>query len=319
MDSIIDQINQQLVVSNFIAKAYDNFVRKGSSGITKQRTDIYLSSLEENWNRFSLTHDAILMEVARLTSEDRQLIRTHSYFTDRVLTTHRNYLAAVEQITARLSAEQQNVTGSFSTSSRSQDILVPNVSQHQHARLPQVNIPTFDGTPSEWLNFRDSFTSLVLSNASLTSIEKLQYLKTSLIGYAAHLIKNTTLTSDNLLKAWNLLLSFYDKPRIQVNTSSAKNPCPVCKRSHYIVKCPKYIDATTNQKLTLIAKYQLCYNCLAKHRVVNCKVTKRCRTCGKKHHTTIHKERTSSNTKDVKSEPQLKSSPAVAEAEKDTP
>ncbi|XP_071574144.1 uncharacterized protein [Temnothorax nylanderi] len=423
MYSIIDQINQQLVLSSFIASAYDNFVKNEPSGITKQRIDSCLSSLAENWNRFSLTHGAIMLAVDKLKEEDKQLIRAHSYFTDQLFSmTYMDYITAVEQIKSSISTEQQDLTRSFSTPSRSQDISVPNVSQYQHTRLPRINIPKFDGTPSEWLNFRDLFAIFVLSNKSLTSVEKLQYLKTSLTGTAAYLIENTTLISENLPKAWDSLLSFYDNPRLQVNTvlqslvnlksmtkesaielehlyttmhqlyrtletfqrpveawddflvfmtvkkldsdsvkawenklgsskippswkelneflitrlsslqaneesrvgkialkpqkatakthyqgksgdnsSSNTSGCSICKGKHYIVRCPKYINETTAQKLALVTKHKLCYNCLGNHRISNCKVTKRCRKCGRKHHTTIHKEETSSITKDTK-------------------
>lgn len=51
-----------------------------------------------------------------------------------------------------------------------------------HARLPRIDIPKFNGTPSDWLSFKDLFSSLILANPTLSSVEKLQYLKTSLVG-----------------------------------------------------------------------------------------------------------------------------------------
>ncbi|XP_071570688.1 uncharacterized protein [Temnothorax nylanderi] len=86
-------------------------------------------------------------------------------------------------------------------------------------------------------------------------------------------------------------------------SSSNTLGCSICKGEHYVVKCPKYVDETVAQRLALIVKHQLCYNCLRKHRVANCKVTKRCKKCKKKHHTTIHKEDVSFVKKETKSEP----------------
>ncbi|KYN29940.1 hypothetical protein ALC57_00610 [Trachymyrmex cornetzi] len=88
-----------------------------------------------------------------------------------------------------------------------------------HARLPRIDIPKFNGSPSEWLSFKDLFSSLILANPTLTSVEKLQYLKTSLIGSASHLLKNTALTADNFQKAWDALISFYENKRLLVHSA----------------------------------------------------------------------------------------------------
>lgn len=77
----------------------------------------------------------------------------------------------------------------------------------------------FNGTPSDWLSFKDLFSSLILNNPTLTSVEKLQYLKINLVGSAAHLLKNTTLTADNFQKAWEALISFYENKRLLVNAA----------------------------------------------------------------------------------------------------
>lgn len=89
---------------------------------------------------------------------------------------------------------------------------------HQ-ARLPRIDLPKFNGNPSEWLSYKDLFNSLVLSNPTLTEVGRLQYLKTSLVGSAAQLLKHTTLTADNFQKAWDALISFYENKRLLVNAA----------------------------------------------------------------------------------------------------
>ncbi|XP_071578969.1 uncharacterized protein [Temnothorax nylanderi] len=444
MDSIIHSINQQLLASHFLANAYDSFVSSGSPIITKQRIDSYLVTLADLWTKFNRNHDAILTKITRLEKEERLMILSHSYFTEKTQAdTHMCYLAAVERIKdsqnvepsvaprASISVEQPVAAGS--SSNQSLPYKIPTSNGSQYARLPRIEIPKFDGNPSKWLNYRDLFASLVLSSKSLTAVEKLQYLKTSLTGTASHLIQNTTLTAENFSKAWESLVSFYDNPRLQVHTAlhslfnlksmtkessndlehlyttvlqihrtletlqrpvetwddvfvyatvqrldsesvkawestlgSSKIPpswkelieflvtrlfslqayekcrgekvaqqhpktaanvhhqqesdeasssntlgCSICEGEHYVVKCPQYVDETVAQRLALIVKHQLCYNCLRKHRVANCKVVKRCKKCGKKHHTTIHREEFSSTTDEVGSESQQKSESSV--------
>lgn len=221
----------------------------------------------------------------------------------------------------------------------------------------------------------------------------MQYLKTSLTGSAAHLLKNTTLTADNFQKAWEALISFYENKRLLVNAalhsllslkrmtkessnemeqlytnitqtyrtletlqrpvqawddflvfiavqrldsesvkawehhlSSSKEPptwnqfteflftrlhslqafeksrggknasqsqqhpakshyqgkakdnktsssgsCSVCSEKHYTSTCPQYTSKTVQQRLAIINKNKLCYNCLEPHRVTACR------------------------------------------------
>ncbi|XP_011877666.1 PREDICTED: uncharacterized protein LOC105567409, partial [Vollenhovia emeryi] len=88
-----------------------------------------------------------------------------------------------------------------------------------HARLPRLQIPKFNGSPADWLSFKDLFNSIVIANPSLSCVEKLQYMKTSLTGSAAQFLKNTALTSDNIQKAWDALIAFFENKRILVNSA----------------------------------------------------------------------------------------------------
>jgi len=69
--------------------------------------------------------------------------------------------------------------------------------------------------------------------------------------------------------------------------------CPLCSSKHYIATCPQYTEKTVQQRLEILSKHKLCYNCLGTHRVSSCHTGKRCQKCGRKHHTTIHKANTS--------------------------
>jgi len=80
-------------------------------------------------------------------------------------------------------SENSNEIPSFQSSFQDSNISI----FFHHARLPRIDI--FNGSPSEWLSFKDLFSSLIVANPTLSSVEKLQYLKTSLIGSASHLLK----------------------------------------------------------------------------------------------------------------------------------
>lgn len=69
------------------------------------------------------------------------------------------------------------------------------------------------------LPFKELFNSIVVSNPTLTTIEKLHYLKLSLTGPSAHMIKNTSLTARNFQKAWDALIAYYENKRLLVQAA----------------------------------------------------------------------------------------------------
>jgi hypothetical protein len=63
---------------------------------------------------------------------------------------------------------------------------ITNRSEHHVAvRLPKLSLPLFSGKYNEWFPFFDSFNSVIHSNASLSNVQKLQYLKSSVTSDAS--------------------------------------------------------------------------------------------------------------------------------------
>ena len=84
-------------------------------------------------------------------------------------------------------------------------------------QLPRINLPQFSGNFIDWADFRDHFVSLVTSNQTLTNVERLHYLKTSMTGEAVHLLKNITTTGENFERAWTILTSRFEKKRLLIS------------------------------------------------------------------------------------------------------
>jgi hypothetical protein len=59
--------------------------------------------------------------------------------------------------------------------------------------------------------------------------------------------------------------------------------CIFCNENHNQVKC----NLDHNKKLEKIKMDKLCFNCLGKHRVADCKSKKLCKRCNRRHHTSI--------------------------------
>lgn len=89
--------------------------------------------------------------------------------------------------------------------------------QRNSIKLPTISLPTFDGSYEQWLEFRDTFTSLVHNCKDLSNIEKFHYLKSSLKKGAELVIDSVEFSSNNYVVAWELLLSRYDNSRLLVH------------------------------------------------------------------------------------------------------
>lgn len=232
LSHIVSHIEQQLTLSEVIFHTYDDFIKDGLTGVTSRGVHARLSTLNEDWERFSLTQRAITIANNELSEEEKSILNEHPYFTSNVVvTTHKTYKETVEKLNTLLEQDQEN-TSTNSASMASSGMPASSTSANcasitssgmpvfiHHARLPRINLPDFNGSQSDWLSFKDLFQSLVINVPTLSPVEKLQYLKTHLTGSAAALLKNTTLTADNFSKSWDALVDYYENKRLLVHAA----------------------------------------------------------------------------------------------------
>lgn len=84
-------------------------------------------------------------------------------------------------------------------------------------KLPTIELPHFNGAYDQWITFYDTFRSLIHSNESLSSIQKLYYLKSCLKGEAAEVIRALNVSDNNYEIAWGLLKDRYENKRLIVH------------------------------------------------------------------------------------------------------
>ena len=93
-----------------------------------------------------------------------------------------------------------------------------------------------------------------------------------------------------------------DRERTKSKTSifshlmTSNNPCPLCKDSHKLYKCAKFLQMNVKTREEFVRTNKLCFNCLQRHLVSECSSSNTCRICKGKHHSLIHRGVNSSMT-----------------------
>lgn len=94
--------------------------------------------------------------------------------------------------------------------------------QQVSAKLPDLNIPKFNGNYLEWSTFSELFKSIIIDNNTISDIERLQYLHSSVTGEASLLIKSLPLTGDSFKPAWENLQQRYCNKRMMMQAQFDK-------------------------------------------------------------------------------------------------
>ena len=82
---------------------------------------------------------------------------------------------------------------------------------------PNLHIQPFDGNPLEWLTFWDIYSNAVHNNHKLNNIDKIKYLKESINCNAASAISGLSMTSQNYVKAIEMLKERLGRKQFLIN------------------------------------------------------------------------------------------------------
>ncbi|GJQ73711.1 hypothetical protein Trydic_g17414, partial [Trypoxylus dichotomus] len=83
-------------------------------------------------------------------------------------------------------------------------------------KLPSMTLPDFDGEYDKWLQFYDTFSTLIHKNPKLNNIERFYYLKGCLKGKAGEILQSLEVSDSNYEIAWNLLKQRFENKRVIV-------------------------------------------------------------------------------------------------------
>lgn len=196
-----------------LKNAEKNYKKAPKDRIKRSYLETRLEALEELWNNFKVGHKQTILKLSKL--EDKE----DSYCEENI---YEQFEEAFIQYKSNLKEALQPFLDSFKLQfPTSSQISTPNNGSQTpfncDIKLPRVQIPTFTGKYDEWQSFYDLFSSLVHNNKSLSPVQKLQYLKSNLVGEPEVLLRNYSITNANYEEAWNELEKRYNNKRYNTN------------------------------------------------------------------------------------------------------
>lgn len=138
---------------------------------------------------------------------------------DKFVNIQESFYSLAGKIENILITTNASLTESSSTPNelRNDNIAIIAPAKKRRIKLPEAPLPTFDGKYENWLSFKNAFSSVVGSQADLSDVDKLHYLKSALIDEAANKIRIFTIDGINYTKAWELLERSYEVKRILIS------------------------------------------------------------------------------------------------------
>nr|XP_034195185.1 uncharacterized protein LOC117611359 [Osmia lignaria] len=195
--SFSDLLREQEEVAGWIQRFWANVCKLGKDKLTGAVLEQRQGLLNRYWDTFLSGHRK-LMRCKEASSS--------SYVKeDAFSVTEEAYLDAASMISHHLKELPSPCSSHVQQS---------NIAPPPHPQLPKIDLPKFSGDPLQWESFRDLFKSLVHDVSHLPDVQKLLYLKSSLTGEAAEVIRNTPITDSGFRGAWDDLEARYGNIRL---------------------------------------------------------------------------------------------------------
>ncbi|XP_044762000.1 uncharacterized protein LOC123322913 [Coccinella septempunctata] len=180
-----------------------------SAGLVDEPSEWTTSKLESLQERLDEQHKGFLKTHAHFESAWPESQIEHPYFSNDVFVEEEFLYASSSSRIRHLKEELEPPQPSSQPSSQ------PTASSTSaQPRLPDIPLPVFSGDYSSWPGFKDLFQSLVIQNTSISDVERLHYLRSSLQSTPLKLISGLALTGASFPIAWDSLLSQYENKRL---------------------------------------------------------------------------------------------------------
>lgn len=163
-------VRVQTELQLLISRSYENIKKSGPTKTTVGMLESRLKTLERNWSKFDKNHDSIHAQYWEAVKDNDHITKDCYGSVEESFTVQRGMIIEWLQ-TMKATAPKVDPTS------------------QGHQMLPRIQFPTFSGKYDDWPSFRDLFLSLVAGNLAVSGVERLHYLKASVKGEAAQVIK----------------------------------------------------------------------------------------------------------------------------------
>lgn len=230
--------------ANLLQNTQTNIKKCPKARLTRGYVETRLECIEQYWASYKVLHQKL---VECTPKEKRESI---PYFKDDKYFAHEDiFLCTCADLKDLLlsSASRTNRSVAATCDDQASSLQVKDV----QVKLPRIQLPTFSGSYEEWLTFNDLFTSLVHNNSTLSKVQKLHYLKSSVSGEAEVLLRHIQVTENNYDQAWSILKDRFGNKRLIINS--------LMKR---LFSQKKINTSSANQIKTLLDSTSECLNSL---------------------------------------------------------
>lgn len=186
---------------------FQSFLSSISSCVTlgsahKAEINLRLDKIEEMYHEYDSLQLAI--EAQTDISEIEEVYREREEFEQRYFSA---VASARDMLSGSNSAEpsdgDQSVTGSAAGGGLS-------------LKLPIIHLPTFSGQLQDWLEFHDTYNSLIHCNDAIPKINKFHYLRSALKDTAKQIICSLDFSASNYDVAWQTLCERYHNDKLLI-------------------------------------------------------------------------------------------------------
>ena len=175
------------------------------------------SSYKPTFDKFNETATKLYLEIDEENEDDKKLEKLVLKQQTEVRQAFSLLQANIKSYALKLKGEEQRkslLNSSLLDQSSS--------SSSNEPKLKRIEIPEFDGDLSNFYNFKALFSNLVHNNPDFNNVQKLYYLKQSLVGNAAIVLRDCDLAEDAYAEAWNYFLQRYESKRAIVRNFFVK-------------------------------------------------------------------------------------------------
>ncbi|XP_045471824.1 uncharacterized protein LOC123678716 [Harmonia axyridis] len=177
--------------------------------ITITQLKVRLDKIKPILNEFSSVQASIEYELSGSENQEQELQQE----LNELINFEKSYFELIS-FTQNLINNSELNDGVSSISANKNSV---NSSVQSHFKLPDIKLPIFRGSFETWLEFRDTYYSLVHHNANISNIQKFYYLKSCLEGEPSKLISSVEVSESNYTVAWSLIKDRYENKKLIVH------------------------------------------------------------------------------------------------------